>query len=425
MSRTSEGRVSVLIPCGRKMKSYACMRSLNRRGIHTIVASEYERDPHFSSRYCAERAHLPAPPSDLSGYRDALLELARRPDVETIIPVRECDVYLFAKYEAEFESHVSLVTPDLETLGKGHDRLQLAREAARAGVPHAETRLLADVDEWNADAVVKSRYNILTSDYLDSYPTHGVEEVKNVTFLPAGVEPNASALRAEMKHDPIVQEFIPQADKHLYGALWEDGEPLATYQHRQVRQNSWVGGGGVYRVSAYSPTVEEHAYDLLSRLEWTGFACIEYLQDERTGEWKFLELNPRIWQSLPEAVRAGVDFPYYYWLRTTGSQEQFEADYETGVACHNAYGELAHLLSIRHDESPFIEPPSFGKSLWEIASSCVTNPRFEYIRLDDPQFFLSAVRETFSSGITRSRQFSSGDVEPRATASTDGGTGNR
>ena len=425
MSRSLEGRVSALIPCGRKMKSYACMRSLNQRGIHTIVASEYERDPHFSSRYCSERAHLPAPPSDLLAYRDALLELASRPDVKTIVPVRECDVYLFAKYEAEFEAHVSLVTPDLETLAKGHDRLQLAHEAEQAGVPHAETRLLTDVDEWNADAVVKSRYNILTSDYLDSYPPHSVEEVKNVRFLTAGVEPNASALRAEMKHDPIVQEFIPQADKHLYGALWDDGEPLATYQHRQIRQNSWVGGGGVYRVSAYSPTVNEHAYDLLSQLEWSGFACIEYLKDERTGEWKFLELNPRIWQSLPEAVRAGVDFPHYYWLRTTGSSEQFDATYETGVACHNAYGELAHLLSIRRDESPFIEPPSFGKSLWEIARSCVTNPRFEYIRLDDPQFFFSAVRETCSSGITRSRQFSTDDVEPRSPASTDGGTGNQ
>lgn len=407
------------------MKSYACMRSLHRRGINTIVASEYERIPHFSSRYCAEQVRLSASPADLTAYKDEILNVATRPDVATVIPVRECDTFIFAKYADEFEGDVSLVTPDLETLEKGHDRLRLAAAAERAGVPFAETRLLSDVDEWDTDVVIKSRYNVLTDHYIDSYPPNRVNEVKNVRFLPAGVEPDVNAIRDEMRHDPIVQSFIPQADKHLYGALWEEGEPLATYQHRQLRQNSWVGGGGVYRVSAYSQAVEDAAYDLLKQLDWHGFACIEYLKDERTGEWKFLELNPRIWQSLPEAVRAGVDFPHYYWLRATGSPEPIDPSYETGIACHNAYGEVAHLLSVRRDESPFIEPPSFGKSLWKIGASCISNPRFEYIRLDDPRFFLSAVRETFATGVTKSRQFCSGDVHRRSPASTDGGMRNR
>lgn len=400
---------SVLIPTGEKMKSYACMRSLNRRGIRTIVASEHDRIPHSSSRYCSERVHLSSSPTDAVGYKEALLEIARRPDVVTAFPVRECDVYLFAKYRDEFDEHISLVTPDLETLRKGHDRLRLADEAEAAGVPVARTRLLSEVDTWDTDQVIKSRYNLLTTEYVDSHPAGSVGEMKSVTFLQAGEEPAAEEIRREMGHEPIVQAFIPQADKHLYCALWDHGEPLATYQHRQLRQNSWVGGGGVYRKSVYSEEVEQTAYDLLNQLDWHGFACIEYVKDAETGEWKFLEINPRIWQSTPEAVRAGADFPYYYWLQATDDPERIDPSYETGLACHIAYGEVAHLLSVLRDDSPHIERPSFVKTALEILTSCVRHPRFDYIRRDDPMLFLSALRQTMSSGVSASRDYGAAD----------------
>lgn len=407
-------RRSVLIPTGKKMKSYGCMRSLGRRGIRTIVASEYENTPHFASRFCSERARLSSSPRDLLAYKDDLLEIARRSDVETILPIRECDTYLFAKYRDEFEDAVSLFTPTLSTLKKGHDRLQLATEAEKAGVPVANTRLLSDVDEWNADAVVKSRYNILTSEYVDSYSPRVSEEVKDVRFLQAGDEPDTETIREEMKHEPIVQEFVPQADKHLYCALWDHGEPLATYQHRQIRQNSWMGGGGIYRESVHSEEVEQVAYELLDQLDWHGFACIEYVKDKRTGEWKFLEINPRVWQSMPEAVRADADFPYYYWLGIQGKQDSIDDSYESGIACHNAYGEIGHLRSILHDESPYLERPSFAETAWNIATSCVRNPRFDYIRLDDHELFLSALREAFSSGVTSSREYDRSDPQVHA-----------
>ena len=413
---------SVLIPTGTQMKSYAPMRSLNRRGIHTIVASERDRLPHFSSRYCSERVELPAPPENVIAYKDALLELARRSDVETIIPVRETDTFVFAKWGEEFSEHVSLVTPDLETLEKGHDRYRLAKEAETAGVPVAETRLLSEVDSWDGDVVVKSRYNLLTSAYVDSYPHDVAEELKHVKFLPAGAEPDTQALRSTMKHEPIVQEFVPQTDKILYTALWDHGEPLAQYQHRQIRQNSWVGGGGVYRKSVYSEAVEQRAEALLGHLDWHGFACIEYLEDEATGEWKFLEINPRVWQSMPEAVRANADFPYYYWLQSKGEGDQIDPDYELGKACHLLYGEASHLLSVLRDDSPFVERPSFLGTAWDIGTSILRHPRFDYIRADDPQFFLASLRRLAKTGVTASRQYTSGDTDIETPMHTDGGT---
>ena len=387
-----DGREAVLIPTGREMKSYGCMRSLSRHGIHTVVASELEWIPHFESRYCDERVQLPTHWNDIVAYKDALVELATRPDVRSIIPVRECDVYAFAAYSEEFEPHVDLVVPDAATLGTAHDRLQLAREAAKAGVPFAPTTALSKTREWDRDVVVKPRYNILTGDYLESVPREHAFEVSDIVFLPAGRQGDVDRLHERMRHDPIVQEFIPQAEKILYTALWADGEPAVTYQHRQLRTVSWIGGGGVYRESVHSEAVDEVATTLLRHLDWHGYACIEYLKDERTGEWKFLEINPRVWLSLPEALRSGVDFPYHYWRHATGDPFETVPDYPTGTRCHIAYGELKHLLSVRRDETPFAEPPSFGRTFLEIAGSCVRYPRFDYLRRDDPRFVLASIR---------------------------------
>lgn len=389
---TDEGTPAVVIPTGRQMKSYGCMRSLHRSGIETIVASERGRIPHFSSRYCSERVRLPSPWTDLLGYRDGLLDLASRPEVRTIVPVRECDVYLFARYADAFDAHVSLVVPSMASLERGHDRVELAAAAEAAGVPYARTEPLSTAADWNDDAVVKSRYNVLTDAYCPRFDDGEVAEVNHIRFLPAEESPDTRALQEEFRHEPIVQEFIPEADKHLYCALWDDGEPLATYQHRQIRKVSWVGGGGVYRKSAFSGEVDEVATRLLEELEWSGFACIEYIKDAETGEWKFLELNPRVWLSLPEAVRAGVDFPAFYWRRASGDTGPFDDAYPIGTPCHVSYGELKHLLSTRSDESPFLEPPSIGRRAIEIAVSCLRDRRFDYLRADDPRFVAAAVR---------------------------------
>lgn len=391
MNGDTTPRDAVLIPTRRQTKSYGFMRALNRKGIHTIVAADCEWIPHAASRYCSELVRIPPYTDDLLAYRDALLEIASRPEVKVIVPIRECDIFLLAKYQEAFEDRVSFVVPDLQTLRRGHDRLQLANEAATAGVPFAETRALSEVDEWDKDVVVKARYNILTDEYIDSFGPSDAEEINHVRFFPAGQSPDVDVLREEMHHDPIVQDFIPEAKKHLYCALWEHGEPRATYQHEQIRKTSWVGGGGVYRESTYSPDVEAVAYDLLSHLDWHGLACIEYLKDERTGEWKFLELNPRVWHSLPEAVRVGVDFPTYYWRCARSNLDAVEDTYQTGVRHHVSFGELKHFLSLFCDDSPLIDRPSVARTGWEIMHSCLTNPRFDLICRDDPQFFLSAI----------------------------------
>lgn len=375
---------SVLISASPLPHSYACARSLSKNGVHTIVAAEDKRLPTFASRYCDEAVIIPPARGDLTAYKDALLGIAARSDVKTIVPIRPQDPYVLAKYREEFEQYVNVVVPPLDSLRTVHDRIQLAEAAEAAGVPMPETRLLDDVTDWNPELIVKSRFNLLASEYVDSYVPNESEIVKTITHLQPGEVPDIETIREQMKHTPIVQEYVRSSNEYVFGALYDRGEAVATFQHRQIRGNSYTGSGGVYRETVDIPELDDAGRTLLNEIEWHGLACIEYMEDAETGEFKIAEINPRMWQSLACAVHAGADFPLWYWLQGGGRTDLVEPGYEVGIGSHYLYGEAEHLLSVFREESPLVEKPSLTKTALEIARSCHSMPNFDYLRHDDP-----------------------------------------
>lgn len=283
---------AVVIPASRYPHGYASLRSLGKAGVTTIAAVPDEDLPITASRYCDEVVEIP-PSRDLPAYTDALLELAARPDVRTIIPHRPPDPYLLSKYTDEFDSHIDSVVPPLETLQAVHDRKQLMDAADAAGVPVPETQLLEAVEEWDTDRIIKARYNLLTDEYIDAFGPGDARIAKTVTHVPAQASPDIDAIWEEMDHVPIVQEYINGADEYVFGALYDHGEAVATFQNRQLREDSYTGGGGVYRESVAIPALEDMGRTLLDHLEWHGLACIEYIEDATTGEFKPIEIKDR------------------------------------------------------------------------------------------------------------------------------------
>jgi len=385
-------RNRALVPSGNDASAYACVRSLAEHGVGAVVASEKSDPPAAASKHCDEFVDLPPPRDDLLAYRDALLEYAAREDVRTVIPIRCEDGYVLSTYRDAFEEHVSLVVPPVDVLADVHDRLALAAAAERAGVPVPETRPLSEAGDWDAPRIVKSRYNVLADAYVDDFGERDADVVKGLYHVEAGERVDEAAVREEMRHDPIVQAFVDRDGEYMVAALCEDGEVVASFQHHQLRGNSYTGGGGVYRRSMYDPDLEAVAVDLLEELEFHGLACIEYMQEAGSGDYVLTEINPRMWQSLPSTVHAGADFPWYYWLAATGRTDEIDDDYEMGVGTHYLHGEVGHLASVLTDDSPNVTRPSLAGTAWTILASTAAEPHFDYLKLDDPGPFLAGLR---------------------------------
>ncbi|MFC6756271.1 hypothetical protein ACFQER_05635 [Halomicroarcula sp. GCM10025894] len=124
-----------LIPTGHEAQSYVCLRSLSGHGVGSIIASEKPKVPAARSRYCSASVRVADPREDLLAYRDDLLAVARRPTVETVIPIRPEDSYVLSRYREQFESVTNVVVPTFEQLQAVIDRQRLIEVAATAGVP--------------------------------------------------------------------------------------------------------------------------------------------------------------------------------------------------------------------------------------------------------------------------------------------------
>jgi predicted ATP-grasp superfamily ATP-dependent carboligase len=395
----TDERDAVVITASRYPHGYASVRSLAAQGVHTIAAVDDESLEVTTSRFCDESVLVP-PPRDISAYKDALLGLAARPDVRTIVPHRPHDTYILSKFADEFDRYIDVVVPDLETLRDVHDRKRLAEAAERAGVAIPETQLLGEVDDWSDDRIVKSRYNLLTDEYLDDFDFADSKIAKSVEHVPPGETPDPDAIVEKMSHEPIVQEYVEGKDEYVFGALYDEGEALATFQHRQLRGDSYTGSGGVFRETVDIPALEEAGRTILDELEWHGLACIEYIEDA-DGEFSIVEINPRMWQSLGCATHAGADFPHWYWLAATDRADEIEPGYEVGTGTHYLYGELEHLVSVAREESPFVERPSLPGRTKEILQSCREVPNFDYLHLDDPRPIVRQVRNEIEGAVTR------------------------
>lgn len=373
---------TVVVPDG-GASSLACLRALGKRGIRTIGISESEQSPALASKYCTESRIVPDPKEDRDGYRDALIELAARADVRAIAPMREVDAFSLARYRSTFTDHLLPTWPDFETLWDIHDRTRLVEIAADAGVATPETRLLGDVDDWGRNQVVKPRFALLADEYDGTMPAGRLGSPGSAELLQPGVEPNRERLREEMGHEPIVQEYVPGSEYALW-ALYDDGKAVATCGKHQLRAYKYYGGTSIARETTSIAPLERAGRVVLDALEYDGPASVQFVRDERTGEFTLLEVNPRFWLSLSCPVVAGLDVPHLFWRLAGGESVEASSSYEDGVATHLLRGEAVHLHSVFRDEFPLVDPPRFTGALRDVAVSVFDQPQFDYLSLDDP-----------------------------------------
>lgn len=387
-------RPGVVVLDANSASSTGAIRSLGRQEIHTVVAAEHRSPPGFASRYCDESVTTPDPRIDLDAYETAILDLAERPDVDTVLPFRETDAYVLSHNRRTLADHVGTPWPSFDTLRSVQDRVQLFEVAQDAGIPTPATGLLDDWDDWTRGVVVKPRYTVNVPEYgFDEYQPR---ESSNVYVASDDVD--RSDIVAEMGHVPIVQEYVPTPDEYGFFALYDHGDPVATFQHRQRRGWKYCGGPSAYRESVDIPELEATGRRLLDELDWHGVAMVEFLRDPDTGEFKLMEVNPRFWSSLPFTIQAGVDFPYLYWRQATGRPIETPPDYDVGVAGHLLWGEVLHLASILRDDYPLVDRPSFLRTLAAVTASLLHSPRFDYLDPRDPGPFVRDLRNRLPLG---------------------------
>ena len=99
-------------------------------------------------------------------------------------------------------------------------------------------------------------------------------------------------------HYLVQEKVVSTRGIHGFFCVANEGEVISWHGHERLRTFPERGGVTVLSRSQYDRECKDIASRLIREINWSGFAMVELLHDDRTGEWKIIELNPRLWGSV-------------------------------------------------------------------------------------------------------------------------------
>lgn len=309
--------------------SLAVVRSLGKKNINFSVISKYERALAFHSKYC-KNIHVTN--SDLNFF----LKLSKD---DILYPMDETLMCQISKNKKKITC--SLAFPEYPTLEKVVNKSRLILHALEHDIPCPKTFFITRSEDIEKISTMLEYPVVLR-------PNTGCGG-KGITFVNSLHELHAIKKGFFNDHGPyMIQEKIPFRNKYTVGVLCNaDSKVRRICVIKEIRNYPVDTGPACYVETVNYPELVNISVKLMESLNYFGIADIDFLVDERSGEPKLMEINPRFWGSLQVAINAGVDFPSLLFELVSNGDIKKSFNYTPGIRCrHVIIDDLQRLLSI-------------------------------------------------------------------------------
>lgn len=362
----------------------AVARSLGRGGIDVHLAAHQLDRVALHSRYISRAYELAGSPTDRTAWKSALIALMKREGYDLIIPGNDWWVTAVQQCRRELEPLGRLYVLSDAAFVIFFNKLKTSELARSLGIPvPREATITRPEDASNCLSTFRMPVILKPSmSYNAADPTANHQARK--AYTPQEFSTQMSDM---LRLGPIaVQEFFVGEGVGVE-LLLHEGEPLLAFQHDRLHE-PLHGGGSSYRKSvAVSPQLLNAALALLSAVRYTGLAMVEFRVNRQTGTWVLLEVNARLWGSLPLAVAAGADFPLALYQLLVEGRSRVQQRYREELYCRNLTWDLSwqlqNLRANRSDDTLNIRP-RLKDLLDTLAHIIAVREHMDSFTLDDP-----------------------------------------
>ncbi len=340
-----------IVTFARGWHALAVTRSLGRQGIEVYCGEEAKFAPCFFSRYCSGSFQYPSVSQHPDEFIDFMVEKVKElkpPDGEpyVLMPVHK-ETWLIAEHRERFEPHISVPLTSHENMSRTHDKGQLAILAEQLGIRIPGTRQFSSVDELYR-AVPEIEFPVFLK-VREGASGVGLKKCLTPEELTGTFKEFVEGYRLEPEHYPLVQQFV-EGDDYCVTVLFDRGTCVAKMTYRNVRAFPRDTGAGALRETVRLPEAEAAAERLLGGLGWHGMAEVDFRVGD-DGVAYLIEVNPRFFGGLSQAIAANVDYPHLLFRIASGEkiEESPEVDYSVRTEAP-VVGLLATLDEIAHDD---------------------------------------------------------------------------
>ncbi len=364
------------------------IRSLGAGGLDVIAADSEARSPGFLSRYASERLRYPSPRIDPEGTVESLLRTAADRRVDLIVPVGDELTMLLSEERARFADVCRLALPDRAAYETTQDKLATLSLASEQHVPAPRTELVSSVEEA-LEAAESLGWPLVMKPRSSSARSGPAVEHYEVSYAEDAASLAAQVGKLEGRSEVLLQEYC-RGEGQGVELLLHRGRALAAFQHRRLHEVPITGGASSFRESvALDPTLFDYSTRLLGALEWTGLAMVEFkIGDDGP---RLMEINGRVWGSLPLAVKSGVDFPSrmaeLYLKGPPANGAGPLTDYEVGVRSRNLDLEILWIASTLRgsQDRRLVAVPSRGEAVRAAFRLAYPRDGYDVLSRDDPR----------------------------------------
>jgi predicted ATP-grasp superfamily ATP-dependent carboligase len=295
---------------GGDYQGLAIVRSLGRKGIPVCVIDD-EPSVARHSRYASHTARVPRL-IDEAGVLQSVLDVGEQLGLEgwVLYPTRDEVVAALSHGREELERFFRVPTPPWTAVSWAWDKRLTYELAEELGVAVPKTWRIQEPAELSSleahlPLVIKPaiKEHFIYATNVKAWRADTREQLETLFRRAAKIVP---------AEEVMVQELIPGDGRcqFSYCGFFKSGHSVATMVVRRLRQRPMdFGRSSTFVETVDVPELEKVARHFLSHIGYYGLVEIEFKLDERDGQYKLLDVNPRTWGYHSLGPRAGTDFP--------------------------------------------------------------------------------------------------------------------
>ena len=291
-------KTNILI-LGGGLQALSTAYSLWKEGIYAICLADEEeeiRQSRFIKRFY---------PQQKGKIYEQILAIIQSEQIGLIIPMSDYFSELLSKHNVELESEYNchVPVPNHEIFIQGADKEKLMAFCEQNGFPHPRTRAL------NATNIEEVAQYVQFPALIKPNRSVGARGIKLVHSLDE-LKRNYPAIH-KTYGDATLQEYVDSKDAPYYNVMLyrsKNGQIIGSTIIEILRFFPIKGGSSSLCRTIEAPELKDICEKVLHILNWEGMADFDVLKAP-DGEYKIIEINPRVPASLRAADIAGVNFP--------------------------------------------------------------------------------------------------------------------
>lgn len=318
---------AVLVTQIRYKQSIAIMKSLQAAGFRIYGGDNMRFPSGRFSRYCHQSVRYRCPIKQPDHFIDDVIAIANKYHINTIVPGFSEIVVLAKNIERLEQAGIRCLVDDFEKIANANNKSWVTKKANELGIATPKTWHPCSISDVE---VIANSYQGRTM--IKALSGKGGEDLIVVDHIDQLVEKYKKHIDDSASSEwPIVQELIDIESTYCTAYLFDHGRLIAEHSYTVTRTLN--NGIPIDRSSQYCPELLRAGRELLAHMEWHGIAQVDFIIEKASGRPCLLEINPRFWASVSNAVSSGVDFPKMVMMLNESSAIQAQANhpFTTGV----------------------------------------------------------------------------------------------